>query len=280
MNSRKLLPILLISLSFLISFSHTSAQETKPTEYTLLAPIPLSNPAGTPDTTTNTKEFIPGLFKLMIAIATGLAVLMLIYAGIKYMSTDAFGGKEEAKRIIENALWGLLLAMSAWLIVFTINPDLVTFNLSIQPLEIKTTLRTGGTGVNGLSEQSITDQFEASQIDYAKNIILEGLNQKTITEAVNLRRACSDCEIYVTSATGGIHKPGEASHANGYKIDLRNTESLSNYVTKNYKEGQAYKNGDRVFYSPTGATFVWETHKPSDANKDWAPHWDITAPYP
>lgn len=139
---------------FGLSFSNVLAQTTKDcvqdpnkpgTEYCLLAPIPL-NGGNTVDEQASTSSYIPGLFRLMIAIATGLAVLMLIYAGIKYMSTDAFSGKEEAKGIISNAIWGLLLAISAWLIVFTINPKLVEFDLSIPVQEIKqnTNPSTGG----------------------------------------------------------------------------------------------------------------------------------------
>ncbi len=136
-----------------IGVPSAQAQTTPPapTPYTLLAPIPLTNPSGAPDTTTDTSKFLPGLFKLMIAVTTGLAVIMLIYAGVKYISTDAFGGKEEAKGIIENTLWGLLLAMSAWLIVNTINPNLVKFDLKIDrlPIRVDTNTPTNPPGLPG-----------------------------------------------------------------------------------------------------------------------------------
>lgn len=106
------------------------------TEYQLLAPLP-----GYVETTgegkTTASQYIEGIFMLMIAIAGGLAVLMLIFGGIKYMSTDAFGGKNEAKNIIQNAIWGFILAISAWLILKTINPNLATFNFEIPVQEIK-----------------------------------------------------------------------------------------------------------------------------------------------
>lgn len=129
-----------------VSVPSIFAEEPAPTSYTLLAPIPLgTDNAPTPTATTAT--FLPGLFRLIIAIATGLAVIMLIYAGVKYISTDAFGGKEEAKGIIEDALWGLLLAMSAWLILNTINPNLVNFDLRIERLP--TPINTNPPGVSG-----------------------------------------------------------------------------------------------------------------------------------
>src|SRR3989344_4674518 len=103
------------------------------TEYELLAPIPLSGADSAPSDKTTAEPYIKGVFMLIIAVAGGLAVVRIIFGGIQYMSTDAFEGKSEAKTIIQNAIWGLLLAISAWLILFTINPDLIKFDLTIPP---------------------------------------------------------------------------------------------------------------------------------------------------
>lgn len=109
----------------------TSVAYAQQTPYTLLQPIPLGGAQSGDSRTANAKTYMEGLFQLTIAIATGLAVLTIIFGGIKYMSTDAFAGKSEAKTTIEHALWGLLLAISAWLILNTISPNLTTFNLNI-----------------------------------------------------------------------------------------------------------------------------------------------------
>src|SRR3989344_1055967 len=106
---------------FLVS-SPVFGQPAAPTDYELLAPIPQLVKPGTASTT-NAALYIPGLFKFAIALAGALAVIRLIWAGVKYMSTDAFTEKSEAKGIIEQALWGLLLAMSSWIILNTIAPD-------------------------------------------------------------------------------------------------------------------------------------------------------------
>src|SRR3989338_2557786 len=110
------------------------------TEYELLAPLPgyVQNTTGNK---TNASLYITGIFTLIIAIAGLLAVIAIIFGGIKYMSTDAFTGKSEAKATIEHAIWGLLLAVSAWLILNTINPNLVNFNfgIAVQPIATITT---------------------------------------------------------------------------------------------------------------------------------------------
>lgn len=122
---------LLLTIYFLFTAIPISIQGA--TDYTLLAPIPLTGTDSTPSPKTTAKPYIEGVFKLIIAIAGGLAVVMIIFGGIKYMSTDAIGGKSEARGTIENAIWGLLLVIGAWLILFTINPKLVEFDLSIEP---------------------------------------------------------------------------------------------------------------------------------------------------
>lgn len=91
------------------------------TDYKLLEPIPLGESGEIVDSV-STANYIGGLFRLALAVAGALAVFRLIYAGITYMSSDAFNKKNEAKGIIENALWGLGLAMGAWLIVALILP--------------------------------------------------------------------------------------------------------------------------------------------------------------
>ena len=103
------------------------------TEYELLAPIPLSGADSAPSDKTTAEPYIKGVFMLIIAVAGGLAVVKIIFGGIQYMSTDAFEEKSDAKNTIQNAIWGLLLAISAWLILFTINPDLIKFDLTIPP---------------------------------------------------------------------------------------------------------------------------------------------------
>lgn len=70
--------------------------------------------------------YLNALVKALIQVAGGLAVIIIIYGGIKYMSTDAILGKEEGKAMITNALLGLALALMSYLILLTINPALVS----------------------------------------------------------------------------------------------------------------------------------------------------------
>lgn len=282
--------IILVSMLFLIipilgveGAQHCEPDPNNPsTEYCLLAPLPLTNPGGPVDAKTSTSTYLPGLFKLMIALATALAVVRLIYAGIKYMSTDAFGGKEDAKGIIEETLWGLLLVMSSWLIINTINPKLLDFDLKIekidiQPAQIQTTQGSLGQPSN-LTSGAIQAQLTQGGVRYVGTIILDGLQQSVIDEVIRLKRQCG-CTVVVTSATGGRHEDGQFDHGSGHKVDLRSQregETLTNFILNSYEKSSPRSNGDLVFRGPTGAIYVYETHRPPNAGPDWAPHWDIT----
>jgi uncharacterized membrane protein len=82
---------------------------------------------GTKISTTSLGDFLSKVFNLGIAIAVALSVVMITVGGIQYMTTDSWNKKEEGKERIRNALYGLGLALISWLILYTINPCLVTF---------------------------------------------------------------------------------------------------------------------------------------------------------
>ncbi len=91
-----------------------------------LAPLPGFNS----ESGSNLGEFLRALFTLLIVVAGILAFIMIVVGAITYASTDAFSGKSAGKDMILNAIMGLVLALGAWIILNTINPNLAS-NLSI-----------------------------------------------------------------------------------------------------------------------------------------------------
>jgi len=152
--------ILVIALGVFSIFSFTPliiiADEI---QYTLLAPLPLGGTGSDLSETTNPKDYVEGIVMLVIAVAGVLAVLKIIVAGIKYMSTDSFQGKSEGKGDIQNAVWGLALAMSAWLILNTINPNLTGFQLEIPGLKV------GGEFETNLGRIPTREEIDATKKD-------------------------------------------------------------------------------------------------------------------
>lgn len=206
--------------------------------YTVLAPLPCISGSGTPGTDgyksdctqtsneTTLEKYLPGVFKLAIGLAAVAAVLMIVWGGIQYITTDAIMGKKEGKDRILNAIYSLVMIIGAWLILNTINPNLLNINLNIEPAVTKAPA--GGTlGTSGL--QPVTENALAS-----------------------LKSGCPTCNIVPTSTTGGEHDPNSA-HYKGLAVDIAPNAQLNKYLTSSNNNPEPCH---RVVIN--NSTFLWE----------------------
>jgi hypothetical protein len=130
-----LLTFALVVLPIFVFYpAHLLAAE--PGAYVPLEPIPqLQNNSGGVDIA----SYIPNLVKLIIQVAGALAVIMIVIGGVQYISTDAIQGKSEGKEKIQNALYGLLLAIGAFIILNSVNPGTLSLTLTLPNLSQVTT---------------------------------------------------------------------------------------------------------------------------------------------
>ena len=71
--------------------------------------------------------FLSSAFSFGLALAAALAVIMIVWGGVEIMLSESVFKKEDGKKKVWDAVWGLLLALASWLILYTINPSLITF---------------------------------------------------------------------------------------------------------------------------------------------------------
>lgn len=129
------------------------------TTYTPLAPLPglPGTPFDTLPSDTNPCPFgnyLNIIIKLIIGMSAVLAMVMITMGGVEYMSSELVSGKEAGKETIRNAIFGLLIALSAYLILNTINPQLLSAcldnlpkaEITIVPLADGSYSSTGGMG--------------------------------------------------------------------------------------------------------------------------------------
>ncbi|MBP9760057.1 MAG: hypothetical protein KBD24_01675 [Candidatus Pacebacteria bacterium] len=78
-------------------------------------------------------DTLPELFNIFltvaVVIAAILAIVMVAIGGVKYMTTDSVFAMGDAKEQITNAIVGLLVVLTAVLILATINPELVKLRI-------------------------------------------------------------------------------------------------------------------------------------------------------
>ncbi len=106
-------------------------------EYTFLEPFPSTD--GTSLTQVSRQDlfarYAQTVFNLSLGVAGVLAVLMLIIAGVQYtLGAVSEQSKSDAKDRIRSAILGLLIVLAAYLILWTINPDLVRLELNVPSL--------------------------------------------------------------------------------------------------------------------------------------------------
>lgn len=131
--------------------------------YVPLAPIPgltsdIITGKGTATSGIGLSAYLQQIYIWAVAAASGLAVVMIMWGGVEYMTSAGGGGVEEAKKRISAALMGLLLALGSYVILNTINKDLLKLNFDLPTADGIATQK----GVLGSGNVVVTPQFSQS----------------------------------------------------------------------------------------------------------------------
>jgi hypothetical protein len=217
-------------VSLAILFVPTLAFSDNQQTYTLLAPLPSIGQTYTPS---NFPNYLNQMVKLLIILAAILGVMRITVGGLKYMTTEAFSEKGNAKETIKGVAVGLLLLAGAFLILNTINPAILSFNLNPVSVYAPTTvvsdterinftnriISEGIDKVNDGLEASNQPKLSASQIG---NTICTGKGQIDVVTGTN----------YVT-VTSNIHG-GDVGVSCNYYQTLSDCQKYLPGIKKNY----------------------------------------------
>lgn len=240
------------------------AGQYDPNCYEFLAPIPgiEKNDSGIVNedgrvAITNIKDYKLGnyintLFQLAVSLLAIISVIMIVVAGVQYMTVESIYGKSDAKQRIIGAVSGLILALGIYLILWTINPKLleVNFGDGIETVSIDIEqgdgVMPGGSGYNvtegtktkacpeGITLidnigvcKTISEKFKKLMEDSKKaGISLGGWGARTYQKQVELRKKnCKNpnFDIYNGSSkecTPNTARPGYSNHESGFAIDF------------------------------------------------------------
>ncbi len=128
---RKFSFIFIVSIFFLFLFAQFSfAQQQTVSEYKLFEPIP-GIPGGQNAPPVSLSQYLNAVYKIGIILAAVLAVLMITIGGIQYvLAGGSITSTETAKDTIWQAIYGLLLVLLSYLILYVINPDLTRMEIT------------------------------------------------------------------------------------------------------------------------------------------------------
>ncbi len=106
------------------------------------------------------------LIKLIIGLGAVLAVVMIVIGGVQYMGSDAFGMKSEAKKRIQGAIVGLIIALASYMLLNTINPDLLRIDLRLDKVTLdvpqdQISFTSGGGAAGGTVGSTINQNITA-----------------------------------------------------------------------------------------------------------------------
>lgn len=251
------LPFLIIFL-FITSVSFAFAAPTvEPTVYTFLEPLKagqekLSNPG----------EYYKTLYEVGVGLAGLLAVIMLAIGGVEYIASAANpSAKDDARKRITAALLGLMIALTSYLILQTINPKLTTFDIGLGAVGGGVS----GTGTGGpvtqrpgaLTSTEVRSQLAAAGVFVKDECAVgqnynctrtEGMTQQEVDYLLGLKSQCGGgCTVFVSGARDGAHGDGQ--------FDIRPDPKLDAYITGGGTPvaGQRYSvNGKNCTYESAG----------------------------
>lgn len=246
----------------LVPFSQFAHAQTSKT-YTLLEPLPCI-----PDETVTCKdavteggvswlktlsqnnmgEFFQYAFNLLVAVAGVAAVFMMVWGGFLYTTSVSQQNKTKGLEYFQNAIYGLLMILCAYLVLRTVNPRLVSFPKSIpaiKPIAYSLDIGDFFSSINNYADQYKLDIEVANKArDVAKaNIVTEqkkiGSLQEQYTKALETGDEAKITQIKIEMAAA----------------EDRIIQEKQNYSTQLVKS-VGYKTLEVTFTNPGGDDFA------------------------
>lgn len=200
-------------------------------KYVPLEPLS-SNPYQQPPQ--NFCDMLNLLFRVFIYVGGMLAVLYLVIGGITYMVSEVVDKRSKARSRIRAAIYGLLILLCSWIILNTINPQLVNSCNLLAPAN--------ATGVLKNTTTPTTPQPELpTQTPITPNTPLSGPGSNTIEELVPRgKQVIKDSSGNVlTLNTYTVNYPGSITEAiNQFRTTCTQTGGSGVSIISGIKIGQ------------------------------------------
>ena len=153
--------------------------------------IQLESIPGFEDSGSDLKSFIESIYKFGIWTVGIAAVLMITIGGFMYLTSAGNTSKMDvAKKVVTDAIIGLVVALGAYLILYVINPDLIKINISMEQLGTSSGTGVGTTVPSATSSKTCSDG-KCSQIDSAVANNAYGVDAATLKSILVAGEGCN-----------------------------------------------------------------------------------------
>lgn len=125
--TKKIIITFALTLSFL-SFGASYAHAAPGDQFQFQPIVAIPLPTGQVNSDTTIAEYLNAVFRLTIAIATILAIVMITFDGFRYMTSDVIGKKSEAIERLRGAFLGLFILLASYIIFSVINPNMLNLD--------------------------------------------------------------------------------------------------------------------------------------------------------
>ncbi len=219
--------------------------------------------------------YIRALFIWSLGIVGVMAVTFIAIGGFLYL----VGKAEQGKEYIFSSLLGLLLLFGSWLILYTINPDLVDLsgpdlempqgntqnqnsnNTSPQPSGSQSLSINEQEARNTLSGKGINVKNECYLEEIENCVNLEGIQNITLNEIISLAQSAGAANVYVVSGTEGCaaQNISQAERCAGYNVGLQPDPELDSYIQNNFEFlGKRSSDGALQYKAASGTIYTKE----------------------
>lgn len=197
-----------------------------------------------PNSICDINEFLNYILKLLIGFAGVALVLRIMFEGYKIFTTDVPYLKVNAKSDIAQACLGLALALTAWIILNTINPALVTNTIQLNDVAVsteQTDIQNADYAYNG-THTAVSDTDKLKSILYHSNFPQQAWHDAALAAVQNSKLMTAHPSDAATFFPGG-----QVTAENWVRLLAGITYLESNYnPTATYTESFKDKNGVNV----------------------------------
>lgn len=184
-------------------------------------------------------DYISKAYNYLLGISVTIVIVMVMIGGLQYVLSAGTGNIQKAKERISNAIIGFMLLSFAYVILFTVNPNLVSLRLPQLPM-VKRVVLVGDDSCDDLEEKGFELDYEnimddkGNIVDYAdawcgtSTKVLSDNNGLPVPDGTTCNwKQCEEAGTLCASTTPpSCIKCEDATTENGFRADAKMCGSL------------------------------------------------------